>query len=105
VSLAPSQNAVRQNVLTVVSIGAVACIAADMVHEALGHGTVSWLTKDPILAISTVALQNALPNRVVSAAGTIANCLVALPAFFFFAVKRVLLHGPVFFIYSQFSIF
>ena len=95
----------RQNVLTVVSIGAVACIAADMVHEALGHGTVSWLAKDPILAISTVALQNALPNRAVSAAGTIANCLVGAASLLFFAVKRVLLHGPVFFIYSQFSIF
>jgi hypothetical protein len=88
VSLAPSQNAVRQNVLTVVSIGAVACIAADMVHEALGHGTVSWLAKDPILAISTVALQNALPNRAVSAAGTNANCLVGAASLLFFRRQK-----------------
>src|SRR5262249_4338638 len=64
------------NVLTVASIGVVACVAADMVHEALGHGTLSWLMKDPILLISTVALENADPNRAVSAAGTGANCIV-----------------------------
>lgn len=64
------------DVLTVASIGIVACVAADMVHEALGHATLSWLLKDPIILISTVALQNADPNRAVSAAGTAANCIV-----------------------------
>jgi len=53
-------------------------VAADMVHEALGHGTVSWLTGDHILSISTVAIQNATASRLVAAAGTSANCLVGI---------------------------
>jgi len=46
-----------------------------MVHEAVGHGVASRLTGDHILSISTVALQNESPNRLVSAAGTFANCV------------------------------
>jgi hypothetical protein len=68
----------RPNLLTVASIGAIACVAADMVHEALGHGTASWLTGDRILSLSTVAIQNATASRFVSAAGTSANCIVGL---------------------------
>lgn len=52
-----------------------ACIAADMVHEALGHGTASWIAGDRILSLSTVAIQCATPSRFVSAAGTSANCI------------------------------
>ncbi len=66
----------RLNALTLASIGALACIAADMVHEAVGHGIASWLVADPILSLSTVALQNADPSRIVSAAGTSANLAV-----------------------------
>jgi hypothetical protein len=66
------------NALTLAAIGALACIAADMVHEAVGHGTASWLMADPILSISTVALQNADASRFVSAAGTTANLLVGV---------------------------
>lgn len=61
---------------TFASIGAIACVAADMVHEVLGHGTVSWLTGDRILSLSTVAMQNATASRLVSVAGTSANCIV-----------------------------
>ena len=63
---------------TVASIGAIACVAADMVHEALGHGTVSWLTGDRIMSLSTVAIQNATASRFVSAAGTSANCIAGV---------------------------
>ena len=59
--------------MTLAAIGATACIVADLVHEGLGHGIASWLTGDRILSLSTVALQNAYPNRIVSAAGTCAN--------------------------------
>jgi hypothetical protein len=64
------------NMLTLAAIGALACIAADMVHEAVGHGLASWLMADPILSLSTVALQTSEPSRVVSAAGTTANLIV-----------------------------
>jgi hypothetical protein len=66
------------NALTLASIGALACIAADMVHEAAGHGIASWLVADPILSLSTVALQTADPSRIVSAAGTTANLIVGV---------------------------
>jgi hypothetical protein len=56
-------------------------VAADMVHEALGHGIASWLTGDRILSLSTVALQNATANRWVSAAGTSANCIAGVLCF------------------------
>lgn len=64
------------NVLTLAAIGALACIAADMVHEAAGHGIASWLVGDRILLLSTVALQNSDPNRLVSGAGTAANLII-----------------------------
>jgi hypothetical protein len=64
------------NMITLCAIGATACLAADMVHEALGHGSISWLTNDPILSLSTVAIQNAHANRSVAAAGTLANVIV-----------------------------
>ena len=73
-----SSNLSRPNVLTLASIGATACAAADMVHEALGHGMVSWLTGDRILSISTVALVNDTPSRLVCAAGTSANCIIGV---------------------------
>jgi hypothetical protein len=74
---APAKHS-QLNAWTLAAIGAVACIAADMVHEAVGHGTASWLMADPILSISTVALQNADSSRIVSAAGTTANLVVGV---------------------------
>src|SRR5258708_496434 len=67
---------INHNGLTLASIGIVACVSADMVHEALGHGLAALLTGDRILSLSTVAIQNAAANRFVSTAGTSANCLV-----------------------------
>lgn len=68
----------RPNLLTLASIGAIACIAADMAHEAVGHGLASWLTGDRLLLLSTVATQNASPNRAVSAAGTTADVILGV---------------------------
>ncbi len=74
-AILPTQSA-RHDLLTLASVGIVACVLADMVHEALGHGIAALLTGDRILSLSTVAIQNAAPNRFLSAAGTLANCLV-----------------------------
>lgn len=78
--VAPTAPRATHSIVTLAAIGAIACIAADMVHEGLGHGIVSWLTGDRILSISTVALQNAHPSRVVSAAGTCANVIAGILA-------------------------
>jgi hypothetical protein len=74
---APAKDS-QLNALTLAAVGALACVAADMVHEAVGHGTVSWLIADPILSLSTVAIQTSYPSRLVSAAGTTANLLVGV---------------------------
>jgi hypothetical protein len=77
----------RPSLVTLASIGAIACVAADMVHEALGHGTASWLTGNWILSLSTVAIQNTSASRFVSAAGTSANCIIGTLSFL--ALRRV----------------
>jgi len=74
---APAKDS-QLNALTLASIAALACIAADMTHEVMGHAFVSWLTADPILSISTVAIQNASPSRLVAAAGTTANLMIGI---------------------------
>jgi hypothetical protein len=58
-------------IVTAASMGIVAMVLADMVHEALGHGTACLLTGNRILTLSTVAIQTAaravlsrLPARV-----------------------------------------
>ena len=75
---APLAKDSQLNAFTLAAIGALACIAADMVHEAVGHGTASLLMSNPILSLSTVAIQNASPSRFVSAAGTTANLIVGV---------------------------
>ena len=83
----------RPNLVTLAFIGATGCTAADMVHEALGHGTASWLTGDHILSISTVALVNATSNRLVCAAGTSANCIVGVLCLL--ALRRIRTFTPL----------
>jgi hypothetical protein len=75
---APVARDLQLNAFTLAAIGALACIAADMVHEGVGHGTASLLMSDQILSLSTVAIQNASANRFVSAAGTMANLIVGV---------------------------
>jgi hypothetical protein len=83
----------RPSLLTLASIGATACTAADMVHEALGDGTVSWLTGDRILSISTVAIVNTTNSRFVCAAGTSANCIIG--ALSLLALRRMQAFTPL----------
>ncbi|HTQ54697.1 MAG TPA: hypothetical protein VMI94_09575 [Bryobacteraceae bacterium] len=95
----------RPNLLTAAAIGAVACVAADMVHEGLGHGIASWITGDPILSFSTVALQNAAFNRFVSAAGTSADCLAGILALLALRRMRKFSTGACFlWIFGAFSL-
>ena len=86
------------NAFTLVAIGALACIAADMVHEAVGHGTASLLMSNPIQSLSTVAIQNTsanVENRMTTRDGAFDGCSdprIALPATrvgaAYFVVKR-----------------
>jgi len=95
----------RPNLLTVISVAVIACAIADMVHEALGHGTVSWLTGDRILSLSTVAIQNAAANRLVAAAGTSANYLVGAISFLLLRhVKRFNVFAYFLWIFGAFNL-
>lgn len=63
------------NLLTVIAIAIIAYAADDAVHELIGHGTIALFLKIKILAIASVGLQTAESNRLVAAAGAIANVL------------------------------
>jgi hypothetical protein len=96
----------RHNMLTLAAIGALACVAADMVHEAVGHGTASLLMSDPIRSLSTVAIQNASPSRVVSAAGTTANVFVGVVSLLFLRkIPRLTASAYFLWLFGAFNLF
>ena len=66
----------RGSIPTFLALGVVACVLADMTHEALGHMTAAWLLDVRILSLSTVAIQTEYASRLVAAAGTTANLVV-----------------------------
>jgi hypothetical protein len=66
---------------TVVGVALCAYVAADLIHEVLGHGVASFLTPGVrALSLSSVALQTSSPSRFVSAAGSVANVLAGIAA-------------------------
>jgi hypothetical protein len=67
----------KDDLLTLASISALACILQDVLHEGLGHGVTAWLSGAHRLTISTVALQSDMGTRWISANGTLANLLFA----------------------------
>lgn len=69
-------------------IGITAWPIADMTHEVLGHMTAAWLVRDPILSLSTVAIQTAAASRTVSAAGTLAQLVIGAVCLIIFDHSR-----------------
>ena len=70
----------RSSLATVIAIAVIAYAADDTVHELIGHGLASLVLNVKILAISTIGLQTAESNRLVAAAGAIANVIVGMAA-------------------------
>jgi hypothetical protein len=96
----------RYSVLTLAAAGLIACVLADMVHEALGHGVASLLTGDRILHFSSVGVQNETANRFVSAAGTSANLIVgALALLLFRPVKQLTAFSYFLWLFGAFNLF
>jgi hypothetical protein len=63
--------------VTLASVGVVAAVLADLVHEVAGHLLAGLLAGDHIRRLSSVGLQTVGPiDRLLSAAGTCANLLV-----------------------------
>lgn len=71
----PAQAEIKDDLLTVVAISALACVLQDILHEGLGHGVTAWLTGAHHLTMSTVALQSDLDTRLIAANGTLVNLL------------------------------
>ena len=72
---------------TVVAIAVVAYAGADVVHEA-GHALVCLLSGYAILSISSVATQSTGSGRPLAAAGTVANVITGMLAWWFFGRTR-----------------
>src|ERR1700690_2822981 len=63
----------RQDLVTVIAIGLVAYIVADLLHEGLGHGGACLLSGGKPLVLSTVHFECSRDTRLVLAGGTLAN--------------------------------
>ena len=87
----------RSDLATVIAIAAIAYALADLVHEALGHGLVSFLVPGvKAISISTVALNESGESRIVSASGTIANIVAGSASLWVFAIRRKFTAGSYF---------
>jgi hypothetical protein len=66
-------NGARQDLLTAIAIGLVAYIAADVLHEGVGHGGACLLSGGKPMVLSTVHFECSRDTRLVLAGGTLAN--------------------------------
>ncbi len=78
--------AASPDALTVGSIGILAYMLGNVLHEAVGHGGACLLTGAKPLVLSSVHFECSLENRLVMAGGTLANFLAAAV---FFALGRL----------------
>jgi hypothetical protein len=77
VSTAESNAGFRSDIWTAAALGAMAYIADDLTHEALGHGVMSLLvTGATPVSLSTVGLSTTGSSRLVALAGPLLNLLV-----------------------------
>jgi hypothetical protein len=67
---------------TVASIGVVAYIVGNMIHEGVGHAGACILTGGKAISVSAVAMDCSADNRLVIAGGTIMNAVAAAVFFF-----------------------
>jgi hypothetical protein len=72
----------KSDTVTVASIGVIAYILGNIVHEGLGHAGACILTGGKAISVSAVAMDCSADNRLVIAGGTIMNAVAGV-AFFF----------------------
>lgn len=73
---------VETDPLTIASIGIVAYILGNIVHEDLGHGGACLLTGGKPLLVTAVSMDCSAENRLVLAGGTLMNVIAAVVFFF-----------------------
>jgi hypothetical protein len=77
VSTAESNASLKSDIWTAAALGAMAYIADDLTHEALGHGVMSLLvTGVTPVSLSTVGLSTTGSSRLVALAGPLLNLIV-----------------------------
>jgi|HubBroStandDraft_4_1064222.scaffolds.fasta_scaffold29549_2 hypothetical protein len=106
------------DVLTIIAIAIVATVAADVTHEALGHGGTCLLSGGHPLALSTVHFDCDRDTRLIAAGGTVANFIAGalflvasrmlrrasrLGYFLWLAMTINLLEGGGYFLFSGFG--
>src|SRR5579863_2571947 len=67
----------KNDLPTMITVSALACILQDVLHEGLGHGVTAWLSGARRITMSTVALQSDIETRWISANGTLVNLFAA----------------------------
>lgn len=72
-----SPSPVETDSLTIASIGILAYIAGNIIHEALGHGGACLLTGGRPLLITAVNMDCSIDNRFVTAGGSLMNAIAA----------------------------
>jgi hypothetical protein len=70
--------------LTLIAITVIAYAASSLTHELIGHGTGCLLTGVKPLLLSSIILTSAGGNRIVDAAGPVANIVFGVGAFYLF---------------------
>jgi hypothetical protein len=82
----PATHPVETDPLTIASIGIVAYIVGNIIHEGLGHGGACLVTGGRLLLITAVNMDCSPDNRFVIAGGSLMN---AVSAVFFFFLTRI----------------
>ncbi len=67
--------------LTIASIAVITTVTAVMLHEGVGHGLTAYLRGDVPTMLTSNHLSDEVPDRLVSAGGTIVNLVVGAIAF------------------------
>lgn len=93
-SQSPSLNPLPcvDDVVTVVAIGTLAAILANILHEGVGHAMTALVTGAQSGVVSTVAWSSVYDSRLVEAGGTLSNLLAGL--LFWIALRAATTASP-----------
>ena len=73
----PGRPARRDSLVTVAALAALAYMAADLAHEAIGHGGACWAAGGRIMRLGSAFFTCSPGMRLIDAAGPLANLLAA----------------------------
>jgi hypothetical protein len=88
----PATKSVEVHPLTLASLGILAYVLGNIIHEALGHGGACLITGGRPLLITTVNMECSVDNRFVIAGGSLMNAVAA--AFFFLVLRATSRNSP-----------